>query len=253
MRRQEMLERDLLGLIADSGGPVGSCALHEQLEPLGYRLSEPTIGRFLRYLDRHGYTERISNRGRQLTLAGSRRIEELRAAQSRAEAEQLLLSAMRPGSLDELLDVLVARRAIEKETARLAAQRATEAEIAEMEATIDLQRRLWDEGASATAQDVHFHHLVAVASRNRVLAATLDLIRRDTEVRQRLHQILHRSHLQPGAHHRRIVDAIKRRSPDEAEQAIVGHIDDLIQRVLMLQGSWLEPGTTELKAASGSA
>src|SRR5215210_6049601 len=153
MTRDEMLERDVLGLIAGSDGPVGSCALHEQLGALGYRISEPTIGRFLRFLDRHGYTERVSNRGRQLTAAGRQRVEELHAAHGRAKAERHLLSTMRPVSMDELLDVLVARRAIEKETARLAAQHASEAEIAEMEATIELQRQLWREGTPATGQD----------------------------------------------------------------------------------------------------
>jgi len=256
MGREELLERDVLGLIADSDGPVGSCALHEQLESLGYTSSEPTIGRFLRYLDRRGYTARVSNRGRQLTPAGSRRIEELRVAHGRAEAERHLLSTMRPGSLEELLDVLVARRAIEKETARLAAQFATEAEVAEMEATIALQRQCWYQGDPAARQDVHFHHLVAEASRNRVLAAALDLIRHDSEIRQRLNQILRRSNLEPGHYHQRLIDAIKRRSPGDAEQAIVDHINDLIARVLKFQSARPEPGADDAadpKAASGSA
>lgn len=254
MTREETLERDVLGLIADSDGPVGSCALHEQLSALGYGASEPTIGRFLRYLDRRGYTERVSNRGRQLTPAGRVRVEELRAAHGRAEAERHLLSTMRPGSLDELLDVLVARRAIERETARLAAQHATEAEITELEAIIARQRQLWDEGAPATTQDVRFHQLVAVASRNRVLAAALELIRHDTEIRQRLNEILHRSHLEPGRYHRRLVDAIKRRSSDAAEQAIVDHLDDLIERVLRFRSGQVEPGeggAADLRAATG--
>jgi GntR family transcriptional repressor for pyruvate dehydrogenase complex len=256
MTREEILERDVLRLIADSDGPVGSCALHEQLGSLGYGVSEPTIGRFLRYLDRHGYTERVSNRGRQLTEAGNRRVEELRAAHDRAEIERHLLRTMRPGSLDELLDVLVARRAIEKETARLAAQHATEAEIAELEATIQLQRQLWREGAPATGPDVHFHHLIAEVSRNRVLAAALGLIRHDAGIRQRLHEILQRANREPGHHHRLLVDAIKRRSPDEAEQAIVDHIDDLIARVLAAQAAEVGSGADGVparKVASSSA
>jgi GntR family L-lactate dehydrogenase operon transcriptional regulator len=144
---------------------------------------------------------------------------------------------MRPGTTDELLDVLVARRAIEKETARLAAQHATDAEVAELETTLDLQRRLWREGAPATHQDVHFHHLVAVASRNRVLAAALDLIRHDPELRRRLNQILKRSDLEPGRYHARLIDAIKRRAPDDAERAMLDHLNDLIDRVRQARAS----------------
>lgn len=252
----ESLERDILELIASSHGPVGSCALHEQLGSLGYAISEPTVGRLLRHLDRQGYTRRVSNRGRELTGAGQERVHDLQAAHGRAQAERHLLSAMRPGSLDELLDVLVARRAIEKETARLAAQHATEAHIAEMEATIALQRQLWLDGAAATSQDVRFHHLVAEASGNRVLAAALDLIRQDSEVRSRLNAILKLSNLEPGRYHQELVEAIKQRSSDAAERAILAHINDLIERVLNARSAERRTesdGAASLQAASGSA
>jgi hypothetical protein len=70
------LEHAVLHLL-ERGGPLGSGTLMEELQEFGYRGSEPTVGRFLRTLDRRGLFVRASNKGRELSERGRERPREL--------------------------------------------------------------------------------------------------------------------------------------------------------------------------------
>ena len=222
------LDHALLRLLAEQNGPVGSGTLQERLQGLGYAGSEPTVGRALRTLDRRGLTARVSNRGRALTDAGRQRLRELDEAAAQRHYERELLRIIRPTTIDDLLDVLVARRALEREIARLAAEHATAAEIAGLEAAIAEQRRALAATGVAIEADIRFHTLLARASRNRVLAAAIDLIRRDRQATLQLDAILKQTAHQWAVGHERILRAVKRRAPAAAERAMLEHIDTLI-------------------------
>lgn len=222
------LDHVLLRLLAEQDGPVGSGTLQERLQGLGYAGSEPTVGRALRTLDRRGFTARVSNRGRALTDAGRQRLRQLDEAAAQRHYERELLRTIRPTTIDDLLDVLVARRALEREIARLAAEHATAAEIAGLEAAIAEQRRALAATGVAIEADIRFHTLLARASRNRVLAAAIDLIRRDQQATLQLDAILKQTAHHWAVGHERILRAVKRRAPAAAERAMLEHIDTLI-------------------------
>ena len=222
------LEHVVLNLLAVNGGSLGSSSLLDQLLELGYRGSEPTVGRFLRALDRRGLTVRVSNRGRTLTEAGRQRLADLSDIETQRRCEHQLLGTIRTTTIADLLDVLVARRALEREAARLAAEHATDEDISHMEAALAGQRRALAADLSGVHEDVEFHMLVARAGRNRVLVAAIDLIRRNIRLALRLDAILKQTDHAWVVDHDRILAAIKRRAPEGAERAMLDHINTLI-------------------------
>jgi GntR family L-lactate dehydrogenase operon transcriptional regulator len=235
------LEHAVLHLLQNNRGPLGSGTLMEQLQDLGYGGSEPTVGRFLRTLDRRGLTARISNRGRDLTDAGQRRLEQLCEADAQLYYENELIRTIRGTTIDEVMDVLVARRALERETARLAAERATQEEIARLEAAIEEQRETLATGGVAIDADVKFHSLLAQAGHNRVLAAAVELIRREKQLTLLLDAMLKRTTHKWVVGHEAILAAIKRRDPDEAERAMLEHLNTVIGDVRRYRGRLAGP------------
>lgn len=242
------VEHAILHILGESG-TQGSGGIWEKLAALGYPGSEPTVGRFLRTLDRQRLTTRVSNRGRQVTPEGRQRLDELCEAASQIRYETELLRTLRVATIYDVVDVLVARRAIERETSRLAAINATAEEIATLGATIAEQRRGLQATGLAVDADVAFHALIARAARNRVLAAALDRIRRDKQMTLMVDAILKRMHRKYVTGHVQIVEAIKARSPERAEKAMLNHINSLIDDVQRYRNELAE----ELSDASTTA
>jgi DNA-binding FadR family transcriptional regulator len=114
-----------------------------------------------------------------------------------------------------IVDVLEARELLEVQVVRLAAERATEAQI----------RELTRESGAAWEDNVRFHACVAAATGNfmleRLVRLQLDLL---TEVRQRDHYRSPKSAGELLAEHRAIAIAIADRDPDRAEAAIRRHL-----------------------------
>ena len=132
-------------------------------------------------------------------------------------------------------ELLEARRMIEPAIAALAAQKATEEEIARMEEILRLQGAKIKRREATMDEDSAFHAALVHAARNsvvlRVLDVLMDLLR---ESRARSLQVpgrVERSY----AGHLRILRAIKRRDSAAAESAVRKHlseIEDIVMRKL---------------------
>jgi GntR family transcriptional regulator, transcriptional repressor for pyruvate dehydrogenase complex len=134
-----------------------------------------------------------------------------------------------------VLHVLEARRVLEAAAAALAAQYATEDELAEL-------RRLIDEaGECATVEefvenDLEFHRVMARASHNPVLASLLESVSTRTS-RARIWRGITQSGATDGtrAEHRAIVDALERHRPDLARARATVHVagvEEWVERAL---------------------
>lgn len=75
-------------------------------------------------------------------------------------------------------DLLEARKVIEVEVARLAGQRRTDAEIADLEAILKTHESLIDRGQSPAAEGMRFHLTVGYAAHNEVLVAVMRTLRK---------------------------------------------------------------------------
>src|SRR4051812_46697307 len=97
-------EAAALEIIGGSEAPLGSRQVAKELRGQGFQLSEATVSRLLRKLDGREWTKPAGSKGRMLTEAGRRELDDLQAMRPRPA----------PGYLDvrtlhDVLDLLRAR------------------------------------------------------------------------------------------------------------------------------------------------
>jgi GntR family L-lactate dehydrogenase operon transcriptional regulator len=228
---RENLEYEILSLMEERPDPLGSGLISQLLASRQLEVSEATVGRMLSDMDRKGFTAKQGFQGRIITDQGRQKLERLRRIQHRMTYGTRFLSTLESRKKEDLLDILVARRAIERELARLAALHATRAEIELLESVLREQEEHTIQNQMTADQDVRFHKIIASAAKNRVLAAALDLIRHDGQLSPILEYIRTRVGSRLAVGHGKILKAIKERDPVGAEQAMIEHIESLINDV----------------------
>jgi GntR family transcriptional regulator, transcriptional repressor for pyruvate dehydrogenase complex len=217
--------------LAGSPGPIGCWRLRAVLQAVGIVASEATAGRLLRQLDHEGLTRALGSRGRLLTDKGRRHLAAFEQAQRRRTYHNDLLRAIRAENIEDICDLLTARRAVEAETARLAAQRATAADIRRIEAAVQRHIQEMRSGGARPDHNRAVHHLIAQASRSRILQAVVNVLLQE----EYLHEV--QTHIQRAADglwpedHLLIVEAIKNRQPERAAEAMRAHTDRLLRVV----------------------
>lgn len=151
-----------------------------------------------------------------------RRLEEGGLVQRRAHA-RLRVTALQPG---QMIEMFVLREALEGMAARLAAARATEAEIGELRAIVEEQAAGVTTGPMASGdRDWRFHAAISRISGNAPIHALLE-----SDLYRLLRNFRHPHRIQTGRgaraveEHRRIVDAIEERDPELAELQMRRHI-----------------------------
>lgn len=234
------MERIALDLLAEASDPIGSVRLAEALDERGIPVAEATAGRFLRVLDRNGYTRVIGRRGRVLTEDGRMHLARLRVLERQREHSAVLMQAVDATDVNELIDLLYVRRAVEPEVARHAAVRASEVERRMIQAAANCHMQNVMEGFDGGTPALEFHRIVAHASHNRMLSAVVGML--VDPANDPLSKLLDLIAVQSGAHvtfaheHRDIVEAICLTDPAAAEQSMRAHIDHLIALVECYRG-----------------
>ena len=225
------IEYILLSTISASEEPMGAGALKDILEGQDIEVGEATVGRLLRQIEKKGFLERIGFRGRRLTESGDRRLKELSSANGQLKSVEELISSMKSGGCRHLKDLLVARRAVESETAYLAAQNATDGELFEIRKSLLEMDELKTEGKSIAATDAPFHVGIARASGNRILEFALKMFRHNQDYSPLLEYIRTLSGSMYQSDHWKIYRAIEARNPEEARRLMVLHIGDMIREI----------------------
>ena len=228
---KEQLEYDMLSILGETAHPIGCGTLNALLGKREYDLSEATVGRVLRDFDIAGYTEKAGFQGRILSEQGRAKLLVLMELEKRFFCETEFVSALKGHSKDQLLEVLVARRAIESELAALAAEKSSPGELKKLQAVAEQQRANLFKGLITADQDVAFHACIAGMANNRVLASAIALIRQDSQLSPVLDGI--RRHVRSMVYidHAAICDAIVAQDPEAARRAMVNHINNLIDDV----------------------
>jgi len=220
--------------------PLGSNSLAGILEREGFRISAPSISRLLVTMEREGYLiKQHSNRGRLLSPKGEDMLDELIREREKRKIAADLIADVNEESPEKLLDLLIARRALEREAVRLAARNASARDIDELIAYAEIL----DEVIRSSEHQHHhshvatlgekFHDLIAYASKNSFLISALDLIGQNLALRNALWSLAEQQESASGDNHLKIAEAIQNRDPEGAEQAVIAHINtfvDLIQQ-----------------------
>ena len=139
-----------------------------------------------------------------------------------AKPFSILLSTMELS----ITEITEARLTIECQLARLAALRATEEELEQMEACL-IEDNSTNENI-LMQYSIRFHKLIAASTRNKVLEEMYSVIYRillDKRQNEDSLRRIHKSQLQ----HREILEAIRSHNPDRAEQSMRIHLASLVK------------------------
>ena len=211
---------------------VGSGTLQLFLRDNGISASQPTVGRILKELDHAHLTEKVSNRGRVLTHTGRRQLELIRFEANRRQWVEDLITTLEPATRADFLPILEGLRAIESEIARLAAERATDEQLAEMRTVVEEQHQRLEAPLRGAEQGTDFHKLLALAARNRFLELAGRIL---WEANPALHDLWYEANLVTGTSsypsHVRILEAVIARNPRSAQRAMCDHFDDFARAV----------------------
>lgn len=228
LTEKEKLEHDILLILGETAHPIGCGTLSALLGKREYDLSEATVGRMLRDFDLAGYTEKSGFQGRSLSEHGRARLMALTECEKRFQWETEFASALKAHSRNQLLEVLVARRAIESELAALAAENSTPEFLSKLHKVLEQQRKTLVSGLVTADQDVAFHACIAEMAGNRVLGAAIAMIRQDSQLSPVLEGIRRHVHSMVYVDHAAIFDAIAAQSPENARCAMIRHINNII-------------------------
>ncbi len=123
-------EAILLEIVRRSDRPLGSWNLVELLSSKGINLSASTVGRLLNQLERRGcLSKKNCNQGRTITSEGAALLDLREREQALQPLSEQLGSVIHTNVLETYLQVLEARKVIERATARLAARNISEGQL----------------------------------------------------------------------------------------------------------------------------
>lgn len=132
-----------------------------------------------------------------------------------------------------VLALAEARRIIEPELACLAAERATDEELAEIERIVQQMEDASQRGRDFADLDVLFHRLIAQAARNPILFQTMEGVS-DLFLESRRAILLDPDALLRALrYHALLADALKLRNPSQARLLMQGHMNSMFDEVLL--------------------
>jgi GntR family transcriptional repressor for pyruvate dehydrogenase complex len=222
-------KKPILEIINECKEPVGSWYIVNVFTERGIEVSSATVGRELNQLERSGYLKRHGYKGRSITAKGKAIIAEAKTTLELDYYKQSLDDLINSDILENFLMVLEARMAIERQTARLAAERITDEELEELEMCLENQINHSRDRKSIAQDDVNFHSIIARASKNKALFSLYMMVSRMGQQSELFEGLRHRVGDNYSTFHNRILAALQSRNPELAEQSIIEHINKLIR------------------------
>jgi GntR family transcriptional regulator, transcriptional repressor for pyruvate dehydrogenase complex len=176
-----------------------------------FSVSRPSLREALNSLVAMGFLE-IRGRGTFIKSVAS-------------ESMQNPLSLILKADTQKIFDLIEVRKALEAWGAFLAAQRATEEDVKQLEGILEEMKKAFEQGRSWEKQDADFHLGIAHATHNTIqthmMSTIYDLLResmaRVFKDRSKVKKLLD--------HHNRIFSAIKNHSPDKAREKTLEHLN----------------------------
>jgi len=245
------LEYLILEKIEQFEDGIGSGNLYLHLLEQKIQLSEATVGRHLRTLDHKKFTAKVGNRGRVLTAAGRRHLQELRHKEGLRNWAEQALKEIKPSTQSDTLQALHALRCLEGQLARLAAEQASPENVAVMQEMLEDQQKHLESLSRGRDQGLRFHVLLERTAGNKYLQMAVNMIWSSNRAIKDLWADAdvvtgHSSY----PDHLRILRAIAARDPAQAERAMHSHYDVFIEGV---KRHFIANATVSLGSSSAQA
>lgn len=156
-------------------------------------------------------------------------------------------------SVQQVLQIAELRRGLEAESAALAAERATPAQIREIRACLQAIDDDVAAGGDGVAADIDFHRSIARATGNPHFVALWDFLGRFLKGSIRLTRAwearAEATRIAVEEEHRAMVDAIASKDPEAARAAARKHMEMSSHRIRSADPDFLEPGRKPRKPA----
>lgn len=223
----------LLKLIDEKGAPSGAWQLQEDLIHYGIHCSTSSVGRLLKGLDYKEYTIQKSNQGRILTPAGQAKLAEFKDNIARVQLQNGFQQSLQVQKYDELIDLLLARKALETEAARQAALKGTADDMERLSAAVDEHRKYVLDNLDPTETALTFHAIIAEISHNRFLKTLLDMLIYEEKKIEAVFETLitrERGRIYV-AEHADIAEAVINRDASKAANMMESHIQELYDTI----------------------
>jgi GntR family L-lactate dehydrogenase operon transcriptional regulator len=239
IRNVKDVNRAILRLVAEHEGPIGQGSLNLFLRRQGFMLSTPTVGRKLQALQFDGLVRKVGVDGRVITERGLNVLNEWDAEARLRGSGEALLAALQRGDKKHIMDLLMARRVIEGETAALAARHASARAIRRMEEILERQRARIAAGGLGIDEDVRFHETIAEVSGNTVLHSFVSILRQHQRYNFLITSMRTVVGTQLVVEHAGILDAIRAQDAQRARDAMHFHIGRLADDISSYWSRWM--------------
>ncbi len=226
------IELEVLKIIEEENKPIGTWAIENKLRELNIEVSTATVGRMLSKLESNDYLEKYKNEGRVITSEGKVAIKKAETIKIINYHQDKLNEIISTEVLENFVMIIQARRAIEKETCRLATKYITKDELEKLKNIIEIQETKLKNGESIADEDIEFHRTIARASRNVILESLYNIVstfKQQSNIFENLRKQINSPYT---ASHRKIFDAIKNNDEETAASLMSEHMDNLLEDVL---------------------
>lgn len=228
----DYIEIEILKIINNANKPIGTWAIENKLNENNIVVSTATVGRILSKLENSDYLEKYKNEGRIITPEGKLAIKKAETIDIINFHQEKIDEIISTEILENFITVLQARKAIEKETCRLAASKISEEGLIKLKEIIDRQNEKIKTGESIADEDLEFHRTIANESGNTILEAMYNIISTFKQQSTLFEYMRSQINSPYSTSHINIYNAIKNKDEDEAEKLMAEHVDNLKKDVL---------------------
>jgi len=224
-RLYQTVADDLLKVIRSGKYKVGDRLPAERDLAVEFKVSRPTMREAVIALEIAGHVEVRKGSGVYVVDNGGQ--DKPDAAGSTKLSADLDVGAF---------ELTEARMLFESEAAALAATMITEEELGLLADTIDKMQAENEKGVDGEIADREFHMIIAQATRNSAVVATIEELwnlRERSELTRRVYKVVRQKGVRPDIEeHRAILDALRKKKPVEARVAMRSHLSRVIDYLL---------------------
>lgn len=224
----------ILKLIKDSNG-IGASKVQKGLIGHGIKVSQSSVGRYLKEMENDGYIKKNDHKGRILTKKGYEAILKRETIDEYSTVQNAFIELLNKTGNQKMLDYLNVRKTIETEAIRLAAVKITYDELDKIECIMRKQLTLYNKYGNKIQNneipqsmgdlDCEFHFNIVQASKNKYLEKFFLMLEMSSRT-QELYACVSGLKIEE---HINIFEQLKKRNVQKSVECMAQHIDNVIE------------------------